>query len=121
MEAVNALDREKLRCLDGWLGSGQTIALLGSSGVGKSTIANTLLGNNRIEIGEIRSDDDKGRHTTTARSFFRLPGDPWLMDTPGMRELQLTDMQSEIDDVFAEISELTESCRFPNCTHESEP
>lgn len=121
VEAVNALDREKLRCLDGWLGSGQTIAMLGSSGVGKSTIANTLLGNNRIETGEIRSADDKGRHTTTARSFFRLPGGAWLLDTPGMRELQLTDVQSGIDDVFAEISELTENCRFANCAHESEP
>jgi len=121
VEAVNALDKESLRCLDGWLGKGQTIALLGSSGVGKSTIANTLLGQDRIETKDIRHGDDKGRHTTTSRSLFRLPGNAWLLDTPGMRELQLTDVQSGIDDVFAEISALAENCKFTNCAHESEP
>jgi ribosome biogenesis GTPase len=90
VEAVNALDKESLRCLDGWLGKGQTIALLGSSGVGKSTITNTLLGQDRIETKDIRHGDDKGRHTTTSRSLFQLPGNAWLLDTPGMRELQLT-------------------------------
>jgi len=121
VEAVNALDKESLRCLDGWLGKGQTIALLGSSGVGKSTITNTLLGHDQIETQDIRHGDDKGRHTTTSRSLFRLPGNAWLLDTPGMRELQLTDVQSGIDDVFAEISALAENCKFSNCVHESEP
>lgn len=120
-EAVDARDKESLKCLDGWLGAGQTIALLGSSGVGKSTITNTLLGNEYVETQEIRSGDDKGRHTTTSRSLFRLPGGAWLLDTPGMRELQLTDVQSGIDDVFAEISALAEACRFADCAHEAEP
>lgn len=121
VEAVNALDAESLHCLGGWLDNGQTIALLGSSGVGKSTITNALLGHQQIETRDIRSGDDKGRHTTTSRSMFRLPGGAWLLDTPGMRELQLTDVQTGIDDVFAEISVLSEDCKFADCLHGSEP
>ena len=121
VEAVNALDKDSLRGLDGWLGAGQTVALLGSSGVGKSTITNTLLGGEHILTRDVRTDDDKGRHTTTSRSMYRLPGGAWLIDTPGMRELQLTDVQGGIEDVFAEISALAESCRFSDCAHEGEP
>lgn len=121
VESVNALDGDSLRCLDPWLGPGQTLALLGSSGVGKSTITNTLLGDTSLATQGVRQDDDKGRHTTTARQMYRLPGGAWILDTPGMRELQLVDVRSGIDNVFGEISALAENCRFGDCTHESEP
>jgi ribosome biogenesis GTPase len=120
-EAVNALDRKSLSGLDAWLGSGQTVALLGSSGVGKSTLTNTLMGTLSAETQEIREDDDKGRHTTTSRQMHRLPAGAWLVDTPGMRELQLTDVRAGIDDVFEEIIALAEQCRFADCGHEEEP
>ena len=121
VEAVNALNHDSLRCLDPWLTAGQTITLLGSSGVGKSTLTNTLLGANEIATQSVRVDDDRGRHTTTSRQLHRLPGGAWLMDTPGMRELQLTDVQSGLDDVFAEIAAFAAHCRFADCTHEAEP
>ena len=121
VEAVNAHDRASLRVLDPWLAEGQTIALLGSSGVGKSTLTNTLLGDTALATQAVRTDDDKGRHTTTARHMYRIPNGAWILDTPGMRELQLVDVQSGIDDVFAEITELGSQCRFTDCQHESEP
>lgn len=121
VEAVNALQVDTLTCLGPWLKSGQTIALLGSSGVGKSTLTNTLLGLQEISTQAIREDDAKGRHTTTSRSMHQLPGGAWLLDTPGMRELQLTDVKTGLDDVFAEISVLANSCRFTDCEHVDEP
>jgi len=121
VEAVNALEAGTLTCLDPWLQRGQTIALLGSSGVGKSTLTNTLLGFDEIATQTIRETDAHGRHTTTARSMHRLPGGAWLLDTPGMRELQLTDVKTGLDDVFAEISALAETCRFSDCQHNDEP
>ena len=121
VETVNALERGNLEPLDPWLQAGQTIALLGSSGVGKSTLTNTLLGDARLATQSIREDDDKGRHTTTSRQMFSLPGGAWLIDTPGMRELQLVDVSDGIDDVFAEIARLAEQCRFADCSHDAEP
>ena len=121
IEAVNALQSHQLDCLEPWLQSGQTIALLGSSGVGKSTLTNTLLGRPEIATQAIREDDSRGRHTTTSRSMHQLPGGAWLLDTPGMRELQLTGVKAGLEDVFEEISSLTDNCRFADCSHANEP
>lgn len=121
VEAVNALDRASLHVLDPWLAEGQTIALLGSSGVGKSTLTNTLMGDKTLATQSVRKGDDKGQHTTTARHMYRIPNGAWILDTPGMRELQLVDVQSGIGDVFAELAELGSQCRFTDCGHESEP
>jgi len=104
-----------------WCGRGQTVAFVGSSGVGKSTLINTLTQTERIVTQGIRENDDKGRHTTSARALHRLPSGGWLLDTPGMRELQLTDVQQGLDDVFADIARLAPSCRFRDCRHDIEP
>lgn len=103
-----------------YLGPGRTVALLGSSGVGKSTLLNALLGADVQRTAEVRADG-KGRHTTTARELFRIPGGGVVVDTPGMRELQLWESDAGLDEAFAEVVELAERCRFPDCRHDTEP
>lgn len=120
VEALDARDSKAVDVLRPWCESGQTVALLGSSGVGKSTLINTLAGSMQ-ETHEVREEDQRGRHTTTGRSMHRLPAGGWLIDTPGMRELQLVDVGEALDDVFAEIAALAKACRFGDCTHDNEP
>lgn len=119
-ECIDARDKVSANVLGPWCGPGQTVALVGSSGVGKSTLVNTLAGASQ-SVNEIRSTDQRGRHSTTARSMHRLDGGGWLVDTPGMRELKLVDAADALDDVFAEITALAENCRFTDCGHRSEP
>jgi ribosome biogenesis GTPase len=121
VEVLNALDPASANRLAPFCGRGQTVAFVGSSGVGKSTLINTLLRQDKIATGEIREDDDKGRHTTSSRALHRLAQGGWLLDTPGMREIQLTDSENGLSEVFDDIERLVASCRFSNCTHESEP
>lgn len=121
VRTVNGRDPHDVACLASWCGIGETVALLGSSGVGKSTLVNTLRNSNSIATQEIRKADGTGRHTTTVREMHRLSGGGWLLDTPGMRELQLTDAAAGLEDLFDDIAEAVENCRFSNCAHNSEP
>lgn len=120
-EAVDGRDPADLERLAPWLGPGQTLCVLGSSGVGKSTLVNTLLGHARQETAAVREADRKGRHTTTRRSLLPLPGGSLILDTPGMRELQLAACEEGIAATFADIEALAERCRYGNCGHQAEP
>lgn len=121
VELVNARDPASVARLAELCGRGETVALLGSSGVGKSTLVNTMRGSDSIATQAIRDNDGKGRHTTTVREMHRLAHGGWLMDTPGMREFQLTDAATGLAEVFDDIVLLTQQCRFTNCSHETEP
>lgn len=120
VESVDARNPVDVAVLLPWCEAGQTVALLGSSGVGKSTLVNTLAGEHQ-ETRAVRADDQRGRHTTTSRSMHKLPQGGWLIDTPGMRELQLVDVGGALDDVFAEVAALAAQCRFSDCEHDTEP
>lgn len=107
--------------LEATLQPGLTVTMLGSSGVGKSTLTNRLLGDNRQQTQDIRGDDDKGLHTTTSRELFELPGGAFLIDQPGLREVRLTDAEDGIEQVFEDLAELEMRCRFSDCRHQGEP
>jgi ribosome biogenesis GTPase / thiamine phosphate phosphatase len=121
VEPVNARDPASVGALAGYCGKGMTVALLGSSGVGKSTLVNTLRGSDSLATQAVREADGTGRHTTTVREMHRLDHRGWLLDTPGMRELQLSDAAAGLAEVFDDIVTLAQHCRFSNCTHEAEP
>ncbi|MEP7121663.1 MAG: ribosome small subunit-dependent GTPase A [Byssovorax sp.] len=118
---VSALEGRGLGELRAHVGAGETAALVGSSGVGKSTIANRLLGAAALREGEIRERDDRGRHTTTHRELFVLPGEGLLVDTPGLRELELWSVGDDGPAGFDDIHALAGSCRFRDCAHAGEP
>jgi ribosome biogenesis GTPase len=118
---VSALTGQGCDALRDYLGPGLTVGLLGSSGVGKSTLINRLLGREVQKTGDVRESDDRGKHTTTHRELFRVPTGGLLIDTPGLRELQLWEADQGIESAFADIEELAEDCRFGDCGHAGEP
>jgi ribosome biogenesis GTPase len=122
--SLNATSAEAAKLLAPWCAAGQTVALVGSSGVGKSSLLNTLADKPPEEAqatGSIREDDAKGRHTTTSRSLHAISGGGWVIDTPGIRTLHVSDVSTGLDLLFAEIAELAPQCRFRDCTHAHEP
>ena len=114
---LNAMAPHAADALAPWLGRGQTVAFVGSSGVGKSTLVNTLLAGKVQTTSGIREHDAKGRHTTTSRQMFALPAGAWVIDTPGMRELKLGSMEDAVSAVFDDIETLARDCRFRDCRH----
>ncbi len=121
VHAVSCNDTSSLEVLRGHLGRGRTGALLGSSGVGKSTIVNRLVGFDLLATRDVRIADSRGRHTSTSRQLVILPGQGILIDTPGMRELQLWETGDAAAATFADLAKLAAGCRFRDCAHESEP
>ncbi|RME37391.1 MAG: ribosome small subunit-dependent GTPase A [Deltaproteobacteria bacterium] len=119
--AICARDGTGCDGLTPWLRPGATLAMLGSSGAGKSTLANRLLGEERQQVGELSTAWGRGQHTTTHREMFRLANGAFLIDNPGMREVQLLDEAADLLEAFSDIVELGLSCRFNDCRHNAEP
>jgi ribosome biogenesis GTPase len=118
---LSALTGDHVGDLAPFLGAGRTTVVLGSSGVGKSTLLNTLLGEHRQATGAVRASDSRGRHTTTHRELFALPGGALLNDTPGIRSLEVAGADVGVETAFDDIAEIAATCRFSDCAHEGEP
>jgi len=121
IHVLSALRNEGIGVIQDYLRNGATGALLGSSGVGKTTIINKLLGTDERATAPVREADDRGRHTTSARELIPLPTGGMLIDTPGMRELQLWGSPDAVSEIFDDIEAIAENCRFRDCSHEVEP
>ena len=118
---ASGITGEGVEVLRGYAAGNSTIALLGASGVGKSTLLNSLVGHSRMATAVVREGDQRGRHTTIASELVRLPGDGWLIDTPGVRAVSLWSSGHGIERAFADVFELMDKCRFRDCKHDLEP
>lgn len=118
---LSALSKSGLDALNPYLNPGETVALIGSSGVGKSTLINALFDEDVQKTTDVRKDDERGRHTTTVRQLFLLPNDAIVIDNPGIREIQLGDSSEGLEKAFSDIISAARNCRFKDCTHHNEP
>jgi len=119
--AVSIVNETGLDRLNAYLTPGKTVVFLGMSGVGKSSLLNTLMGQEVMTVNEIREDDSRGRHTTTHRQLFMLPSGAMVIDTPGMRSLGMWEAEEGVSETFADVEALLGTCRFSDCRHQTEP